>query len=170
MSFVLCLLCCDMSPRHVIWCSETTCLLKISATKNNAELQSLQEWLWRPQEWNCKKRQSTKSEHVALFVLHMSVLGRSRGTISQNGKASGTLWHTVHSTDQREAHLVLEDSWLLNSLGSDEKMWAHHELAYRHQFRFTTLWLYHYNNSVFSTCTTNVTIKPYSQHTILRET
>ena len=47
------------------------------------------------------------------------------GQVSWDSKlkrtSSGTLCHTIHSIDRGEAHLVIEDSWLLNSQGSDGK-------------------------------------------------
>ena len=49
------------------------------------------------------------------------VLGRSHKNRSQGGGASGILCRDIYSTDRGDNHLVLEDSWPLNSQGSDGK-------------------------------------------------
>ena len=91
------------------------------------------------------------SSHLNMQASPNQVLGRSHKNRSQGGGASGILCRDIYSTDRGDNHLVLEDSWPLNSQGSDGK----HELTMSSLVAFNLgVQCYDFStiaNSVFST-------------------
>ena len=83
-------------------------------------------------------------------LINRKVLGRYHETRSPSGRAPGSLCRTLHSIDRGDAHLVQEDSWTLNSQGSDGKC----ELTMSSLVAFNLDIRYDFSttaNSVFST-------------------